>query len=145
LSYIFKWLQQSIQLPSYSIRRRRSARHGREEALGSWWENRVKKVYAYDYIWFVWEFVYKDDILMWEALIWKRVAVDKKTIIFCMNIPGVSRPNFSRRPLDPWPLLKASKHHQIDPFLPPMRRAVGSLRSYRWLTVITIYADWLLI
>jgi hypothetical protein len=27
------------------------------------------------------EFVYKDDILMWEALIWKRVAVDKKTII----------------------------------------------------------------
>ena len=40
-----------------------------------------KKYCAYDYIRFIFKFVYKDNILMWEALIWKRVAVDKKTII----------------------------------------------------------------
>jgi hypothetical protein len=40
-----------------------------------------KKYCVYNYIQFIFEFVYKDNILMWEALIWKRVAVDKKTII----------------------------------------------------------------
>ena len=37
---------------------------------------RKKKYYAYNYIRFIFEFVYKDDMLMWEALIWKRVAID---------------------------------------------------------------------
>jgi len=43
-----------------------------------------------------------------------------------MNIPGVSRPDFSRRSEDPQ---KASKHHQIDPSLPLKQRAVSALHK----------------
>ena len=107
-----------------------------EEALGSWWGNRVKKVCAYDYIWFVWEFVYKDDILMWEALIWKRVAVDKKTIISHSTDPCNTVP---LEPLSNEPNTAVPRHRHKSC---PLGQA-GSLQelslslNYRWCFAVT--------